>query len=139
MSPETQQIINLLSEIRDLLKARPAATPPTQRTFDGTTNDKNTYTKLRDGSWGVRCVSAVKPGDSVTVTTKDNKKRTETVNELVFKGEDRRTGRLIWICSIVPRGKGSADSQPADAPAAAAQAEAEANAAAAQEEDDVPF
>lgn len=48
----------------------------------------NTYRKLPDGSWGVQCDEAHKPGTQVTVTLKDGRTKTETLGERVgeFKG-----------------------------------------------------
>jgi len=138
---ENQQIIQLLTEIRDLLKARRATTAPQQQTSQAQFSDapdRNCYAKLRDDSWGVRCFQEAKPGDLVVVFTKDNKKRTETINQVVFTGPDRRSGKMIWICSVVPRSKTTTAQALAPVDAPAAQAEAEANAAAA-EDDDVPF
>jgi hypothetical protein len=43
-----------------------------------------TYTKLRDGSWGIRVTGTAKAGDVVTVT----KRSGETVNATV--------GRVVW-------------------------------------------
>lgn len=43
----------------------------------------NTYTKLSDGSWGVKTDSRVTPGMKITVTKKSGEKKTETVTGIV--------------------------------------------------------
>lgn len=130
---ETQQIIALLTEIRDLLK-RPAASAPSQRSPDAIT-----YTKLKgDAGWGVRCPRAVKPGEKVQAKTKDGKIRTETIDQVVWQGNDHRTGAHVWVCSIVPRSRGNTESQPTLEPQPEPEPEPAA-APAAEEEQDVPF
>lgn len=141
MSAETQQIIGLLTEIRDgireLLKQRPAPASGQSQPAG-----VNTYTKLKgDAGWGIRCSQPVKPGDRVKVKTKNNETRTETVDTVVWQGDDRRSGTKVWVCSIVPREKRQS-AQPASsapsAPQSAGQPEPEPELPV-QEEDDVPF
>lgn len=47
-----------------------------------------TYTKLRDGSWGLRVNSGqtVKSGQSVTVTKKSGETKAETVGKVLWTG-----------------------------------------------------
>jgi hypothetical protein len=45
-----------------------------------------TYTKLRDGSWGVRVVGTVAPGATVQVTKKSGESKTETVGKVIWTG-----------------------------------------------------
>lgn len=61
-----------------------------------------TFTKLRNGSWGVRTTEKVRPGDTVEVTTKAGETRIETIAYVVWSGEDRETGAPIALCAIVP-------------------------------------
>lgn len=52
-----------------------------------------TYTKLRDGSWGVRVEGSVpKAGTTVTVSKKDGSSKTETLARLVWSGN----GISLW-------------------------------------------
>jgi hypothetical protein len=56
---------------------------------------QTTYTKLRDGSWGIR-VQGAKPteGSSVTVSKRDGTQKTETVKKVIW------TDGTITLCSI---------------------------------------
>lgn len=56
----------------------------------------NTYTKLKDGSWGVRAEGTVKAGAVLTVTKKDGSTKTETVKVALWSGNG------ITLCAIVP-------------------------------------
>jgi hypothetical protein len=51
--------------------------------------------KLRDGTWGVRSATEVKAGQTVTVTKRDGGTKLETINKVVWSGND------IWIASLV--------------------------------------
>jgi hypothetical protein len=57
----------------------------------------NTYTKLRDGSWGVRSTEEVRPGQVVTVIKKSGDTKVETIKTIIWSGNG------VWICSIVPK------------------------------------
>jgi len=57
----------------------------------------NSYTKLRNGSWGVRVDGAARPGQVVTVKTKAGEVKTETVDRVIWKGDS------VSICSIVSK------------------------------------
>lgn len=57
----------------------------------------NTYTKLRNGSWGVRVEGPAKAGDTVTVTKKSGETATEKISKVVW------TGKGISLCSIEAR------------------------------------
>lgn len=46
-----------------------------------------TYTKLRNGDWGIRIQGAARVGDEVTVTKKSGETRIETVRSVVWSGE----------------------------------------------------
>lgn len=52
------------------------------------------YTKLRDGSWGIRVDGAVTNGQSVTVHTKAGATKTETVRAVLWSGNG------VSICAI---------------------------------------
>ncbi len=57
----------------------------------------NTYTKLRNGSWGVRVEGYCRTGLVVTVTTKGGKKKHETIDKIFWSGNG------LSICSIVKK------------------------------------
>jgi hypothetical protein len=63
-----------------------------------------TYTKLKNGSWGIRATSSVAPGQSVDVAKKDGTTKTETVRAVLWSGNG------IWICSIGPSQSSSSSS-----------------------------
>lgn len=56
-----------------------------------------TYTKLRDGSWGVRSTEALQVGQVVQVNKASGEVKQETIRGLVW------TGNGVWLCSIEPR------------------------------------
>jgi hypothetical protein len=48
-----------------------------------------TYTKLRNGTWGAKVMSAaVNPGDAITVTKKSGETKSEIVSKVFYRGED---------------------------------------------------
>lgn len=53
-----------------------------------------TYTKLRNGNWGIKSDRAVVAGEVVTVTKKDQTTKTETIEAVVFAGNG------AWICAV---------------------------------------
>lgn len=62
---------------------------------------KATYTKLRDGSWGVRLEGGPLPaGSTVTVTKRDGGQKQETIKAVVWSGKDKHTGAEVSVCSI---------------------------------------
>lgn len=133
---ENQQIIALLTEIRDLLKRPAAAASPATGPAPG--GKTISYARLKDGTWGVRCPHQPKSGDKVQVTTKDNKVRTETIDRVVWSGPDRQGGGTVWVCAVVPHTK-KENGQPAQSAPAPATSGEPAPEAPAPEEDDVPF
>ena len=54
----------------------------------------HTYTKLKSGEWGVRVVGDAKRGQTVTVTTKAGKTKTERIDAVLWHGNG------ISLCSI---------------------------------------
>lgn len=54
------------------------------------------YTKLRDGSWGVRVQQAAAPtsGVTITVTTKAGAVKTETIGRVLWSGNG------VHICTV---------------------------------------
>ncbi len=55
---------------------------------------KATYSKLRDGSWGVRVEGTVSEGASVTVTKKSGESKSETIRRVLWSGGG------ISLCAI---------------------------------------
>lgn len=60
------------------------------------------YTKLKDGSWGVRGMN-LSPHTQVEVTKKDGSTRTETVGRVIWTGADGTT-----LATIISTHAGSA-------------------------------
>lgn len=59
------------------------------------------YHPLKNGSWGIRVVGAtVRRGDEVLVTKRSGETKTETVDRVLFEGQDRETGEAMAICAI---------------------------------------
>lgn len=52
------------------------------------------YTKLRDGSWGIRVQGSAKAGQVVVVRKKDNTSKDETIERVLWTGDG------ISLCSI---------------------------------------
>jgi hypothetical protein len=67
----------------------------------------NTYSKLRDDSWGIRCTTEVKPGDVVLVEKRDGTKKNEVVKTIVWQGQG------VWLCSVEPKAKSATETTPA--------------------------
>lgn len=61
----------------------------------------NTYTKLKDGSWGVRinAGATVKSGQSVMVIKKDGSSKVETIKTVLWTGDG------VSLCSIAQTAK----------------------------------
>lgn len=121
------QIIKVMTEIRDLLKPRAAAPPAASNR----SSNSISYAKLKSGDWGIRSSVAVTAGQKVEVHTKTGKVKTETVKAIVHQGRDRDTGGQYFLASIVPRGNGQQESAPATAEAEAASQ--------ADDSEDIPF
>jgi hypothetical protein len=60
----------------------------------------NTYTKLKDGNWGIRVAGEATAGGQVRVTKKDGSSKIETVDRVLWTGDDRQGGGQISLCSI---------------------------------------
>lgn len=69
-------------------------------TTTAATSNTATFTKLRDGSWGLRIVGphAVEPGQSVTVTKKSGETSTERVGEVIWSD-----GKGVTLAKISAR------------------------------------
>lgn len=62
--------------------------------------ETNTYTKLKDGSWGVRAAGKLTAGATITVTKKDGSNKSETIKTVLWSGTDQKTGKTISLCAI---------------------------------------
>jgi hypothetical protein len=58
-----------------------------------------TFTKLRDGSWGLRVPGKASAGQSVQVLTKSGQKSTKVVGKVLWSGADPG-GSMISLCTI---------------------------------------
>lgn len=69
-------------------------------TTTATTSNTATFTKLRDGDWGLRIVGphAVEPGQTVTVTKKSGETSTERVGEVIWSD-----GKGVTLAKIAAR------------------------------------
>lgn len=56
---------------------------------------QNSYTKLKDGTWGLRIFGPVSPGCTVEVATKAGAHKVETVGRVIW------TGSGVALCTIV--------------------------------------
>ena len=74
------------------------------------------YTKLKSGDWGVRGPgTAPEPGAQVTVVKRDGNERKEVIGEVLWSGEDKRTGGKAWMATVAR--VGTQDPAPAQQPA----------------------
>ncbi len=55
------------------------------------------YTKLKSGEWGIRVQGAAKQWQTVSVTTKAGKNKTETVTKVIWSGNG------VTLCAIQSR------------------------------------
>lgn len=58
------------------------------------TTQTATYSKLRDGSWGIRVIGSAIPGDRIYVTKKSGEGRYETVAAVLWCGDG------VNVCAI---------------------------------------
>lgn len=66
---------------------------------------RGTFTKLKNGDWGLRVDGVAHPGDRVLAKRMSGQTTWLTVGEVVWKGQDRVTGGMISVCTI-ERGSG---------------------------------
>lgn len=62
----------------------------------------NTWTKLKDDSYGVRSTERHEAGAVVTVTKKNGTTGTATIGDEVWTGQDRE-GVTVWIYRVAGR------------------------------------
>ena len=66
------------------------------------------YTKLKDGSWGIRVVGAKpKKGQVVPVKKKSGENNNEIVAAVLWSGPDRSSGEQVSLCKIEPKSRSS--------------------------------
>jgi hypothetical protein len=66
------------------------------------------YTKLKSGDWGLWVPgNDAQPGDTVKVATKAGQIRTETIDQVVFRGN--KDGQQYCLCSKRAKEGGSAE------------------------------
>src|SRR4051812_46333297 len=68
----------------------------------------NTYTQLKDGSWGIRVAGTARENQEDTVAKKSGEIKTETVARVLWTGKDSRSGETISLCAIARSGNGHA-------------------------------
>ena len=64
------------------------------------------YTKLKDGSWGVRVPGKATDGQQITVRKKDGSTKPETIKTVLWTGKDR-DGAEVSLCSLAGGNSGS--------------------------------
>jgi hypothetical protein len=53
-----------------------------------------TYTKLKNGNWGVRSTEAIKSGQTITVRKKSGDTKIETIDKIVWSGDG------VWLAAV---------------------------------------
>jgi hypothetical protein len=72
----------------------PDAPAAVQAAANGNGRTAASYSKLRDGNWGIRSTTPVKEGETITVETKAGVRKTETVGRVLW------TGSGVWLATI---------------------------------------
>jgi hypothetical protein len=106
---ENQTIINLLTEIRDLLKAGGQQqltqtlvvqpTPP--ETFA-------TFTKMTTGEFGIKTPTKPEPNAVVDVMTRNGRVMKRRVKAILTELSDSVSGKKAWLCSVYDRDQAAA-------------------------------
>ena len=66
-----------------------------------------TWTKLKDGNFGIRSTVELHAGATVAVTKKSGEVSDATVGRVLWSGPDKSTGATIWLATVAPRRGGS--------------------------------
>jgi len=61
---------------------------------------KATFTRLKDGSWGLRVEGKVREGDRVIAVRQNGSSQVMTCGTVVWSGPDRHTGKYLTITTI---------------------------------------
>jgi hypothetical protein len=92
---ESERNIASLTISKPERNVTPMATTKRRAVQNGMKSDKNnSYAKLRDGSWGVRMLGSATANEKVTVVTKDEKVKTETLGKCIWF--DAREKVSLW-------------------------------------------
>lgn len=67
----------------------------------------NSYTKLRDGTWGVTVFGAVAGGSTVTVVTKAGASKVETIRSVIWTGGGKSICSIVHGSRTAPRPSGA--------------------------------
>lgn len=78
----------------------PEPTPAPPQPTGRPTELEGSFTKLRNGDWGLRIQGQANPGDKVKTTRRDGRSQWLTVGEVVWRGKDRATGQLVTVTTI---------------------------------------
>lgn len=97
-------------EIQDFLRTEGAALRNQRKLEDEQSQRSNgplngRFSKLKDGTWGVRVEGMADPGDKVFVTRQDGRKQMVVVDRVQWKGKDNYTGMFVSLCSFVANRK----------------------------------
>lgn len=58
------------------------------------------YTKLKNGDWGLRLPGKATAGQTITVKKKNGETEKKTIARVLWVGKDLKTGQEISLCSI---------------------------------------
>ena len=58
-----------------------------------------TYTKLKDGSWGIRVPGQARKGQEYSVSKRDGTSKRETIRAVLWTGTDK-SGATVSLCAI---------------------------------------
>jgi len=64
------------------------------------------YTKLKDGNWGVRISGIAQAGNIVSVRTKAGDTKQEMIDKVLWTGPDR-SGDTVSLCTVSQRSRDS--------------------------------
>lgn len=59
----------------------------------------NVYTKLKDGTWGIKVEGSASAGIVVNVITKAGQLKKEIVGKVLWQGKDKFTGKQVALCT----------------------------------------
>ncbi len=75
--------------------------PPQAPPSGGVNRAPATFSKLKDGSWGIRVEGDAQPGDRVQTRRADGRTQWITVDQVVWQGRDRYSQQNVSLCTIV--------------------------------------
>jgi hypothetical protein len=95
-----EQIISLLTEIRDLLKSNGQQTLVVQPTPP---QNLATFTKMVTGEFGIKTPTKPEPEAVVDVMTRNGRVMKRRVKAVLTELSDTVSGKKSWLCSIYDR------------------------------------